>query len=166
MRQLVLLYLVQRLLFFTPVFMDYAQYTTPAWLAYVSLQGDDSDRAKARKEVLTGAKHCPLTLQYLGEETRFEMIVTTYFNDRLAVVLCFTRDFDEVSRSDYEESALVLSVNVPESPLRDDEFFVKTYSENEGVMEQLIEHGIIEFTGRYEASARQFPICRLCRRYE
>ena len=62
--------------------------------------------------------------------------------------------FDE---SNWESFATV-SINVPETRLGDDEFVFKTYSENEGFLEQMLAAGFVEMTGR---SADIGPICRL-----
>jgi hypothetical protein len=56
-----------------------------------------------------------------------------------------------------------LSVNLPEYPLADDEFIFKTYSGNEGLLEQMIAAGIVETTGRFAivGMAGLQPVCRL-----
>jgi hypothetical protein len=51
-----------------------------------------------------------------------------------------------------------VSVNVNGVPLEDGEFVFKTYSENEGLIEEMIRSGIVETTGRF---AEIGPICRL-----
>ena len=59
------------------------------------------------------------------------------------------------------EDFATLSVNIPEEPLSDGEFAFKTYSENEGLIEQFVAAGLIEFTGRYTRWPLGLPICRL-----
>jgi hypothetical protein len=56
-----------------------------------------------------------------------------------------------------------LSVN-PLASLADDEFVFKTYSENEGLLEELVAAGVVETTGRFVncGFAGPQPICRLC----
>ena len=60
------------------------------------------------------------------------------------------------------ELFLFVSVNLPDEPLDEGEFAVKTYSENEGLLEALIVCGAVVFTGRYTTELG-LPICRLCR---
>src|SRR5436190_9246155 len=56
------------------------------------------------------------------------------------------------------EFVATVSVNVPDVRLADDEFVFKTYSENEGIIEQLLAAGFVQMTGR---DADIGPICRL-----
>jgi hypothetical protein len=51
-----------------------------------------------------------------------------------------------------------VSINVEGLDLAKDEFVFKTYSENEGLREAMIEAGIVERTGRWAGVG---PICRL-----
>ena len=60
-----------------------------------------------------------------------------YPNGRLAVQL-----------TEHGEPFATVSVNIPEVPLARDEFFVKVYSENEGLLDELLRVGAIHFTGR------------------
>lgn len=71
-------------------------------------------------------------------------------NDRLAV-------FALTGGEHYTD----LSVNMPEEELATDEFVFKTYSENEGLFEQLVEAAAIHFTGRFTKNPMRLPICRL-----
>lgn len=74
-----------------------------------------------------------------------------YPNGRLAVQLTEGSDL-----------YATISVNLPEVPLLPGEFLVKTYSENEGLLEQLLRAGAIEFTGRtLNASLGLTPVCCL-----
>jgi len=41
------------------------------------------------------------------------------------------------------ESIAVATVNLPDSPLNDDEVFIKDYSENEGILSSLIANNIV-----------------------
>lgn len=51
---------------------------------------------------------------------------------------------------------------VPGTELADDEVIIKNYSENEGILDALIEAGIVEKTGRVVHSGFvTMPICRL-----
>ena len=73
----------------------------------------------------------------------------------------FVQLIDEGSSEDYA----TVSVNAG-SRLADDEFVFKTYSENEGILEELLVAGVVETTGRFVECgfAGQQPICRLLRK--
>ena len=55
------------------------------------------------------------------------------------------------------------SVNVAGVQLADDEFVFKTYSENEYLLDAMLEYGLVELTGRHAEAgfAGPQPICRL-----
>lgn len=75
-----------------------------------------------------------------------------YQNGRLAVqLLCDGEDY------------ATISVNLPGAPISPDEFVFKTYSENEGLFEELRRVGAIEWTGRTAGNTTigPLPICRL-----
>lgn len=59
------------------------------------------------------------------------------------------------------EPYTTLSINKPGLDLADDEFLFKTYSENEGLLEELLRVGAVELTGR---TTDLGPICRLAAR--
>jgi hypothetical protein len=56
------------------------------------------------------------------------------------------------------EPYATVSINVPGVPLSADEFVFKTYSENEGLLEAMLDAGVVELAGR---SVGLEPICRL-----
>jgi hypothetical protein len=64
------------------------------------------------------------------------------------------RLIDEADGEDYA----TVSVNVEGVTLEDDEFVAKTYTENEGLLEELLAAGVVELTGR---SCDVGPVCRL-----
>lgn len=78
-----------------------------------------------------------------------------YQNGRLAVQL--------VSQG---EGYATVSVNLPMESVGHDEFVFKTYSENEGLYEALLQAGVIEWTGRTAGTRTlgPLPICRLTER--
>ena len=81
-----------------------------------------------------------------------EIVTGRYQNGRLAVQLVC-----------HGEGYATVSVNLPMEPLGHDEFVFKTYSENEGLYEELLRTGVIEWTGR-TADTRTLgplPVCRL-----
>jgi len=54
------------------------------------------------------------------------------------------------------------SVNLPDEPMADNEIGIKDYSENEGMLEVLMEAGIVSKPDRYVASGWvHIPICKL-----
>jgi hypothetical protein len=56
----------------------------------------------------------------------------------------------------------VLTVNLPQNPLRHDEVFVKNYSENEGVVDALVKAGVAQPPHRWVMSGFvQIPVCTL-----
>lgn len=74
-------------------------------------------------------------------------------NDRLAIVLCDNTDGEMIA---------VATVNLPHSHLPDDHVFIKDYSENEGIMNILINAGIIDSPTLYVPSGYvQIPMCKL-----
>lgn len=82
------------------------------------------------------------------------IITDRYQNGRLAVQLLHNGE-------DYA----TVSVNLPTEQLSPDEFVFKTYSENEGLFEELLRVGAIEWTGRTAGSDTigPLPVCRLTR---
>jgi hypothetical protein len=54
------------------------------------------------------------------------------------------------------------TVNIPSEPLDDYEVIIKSYSENEGMLEALVSAGIVKETGRYVTTGYVIaPVCRL-----
>lgn len=79
-----------------------------------------------------------------------------YKNGRVALALVVA------SGRDKGEPYATATVNIPEVPLADNEAIVKDYSENAGMLEALIEAGIVEDTGRFVQSGFvQAPIVRV-----
>lgn len=76
-----------------------------------------------------------------------------YDNDRAALQL--------VERETQEPWARA-TVNVPDEPLESDEAFIKDYSENEGMLDALVEAGLARPTGRvvYQGHV-QIPVVKL-----
>lgn len=77
----------------------------------------------------------------------------TYSNGRIALELIHSKDGEPV---------LVATINIPEIFVAKDEVIIKNYSENEGVLELLINANIISKPLRMvESSFITAPICRL-----
>ena len=61
-----------------------------------------------------------------------------------------------------ETSIAVATVNVPEAKLEPDEVIIKDYSENEGMLDALVNAGIVEPTGvQLQVGFARCPIARL-----
>lgn len=91
-----------------------------------------------------------VTLTHFGRPVTVAVETARYANgNRLAVQL-----IDAADGSPYA----TVSVNVEGVALADDEFVFKTYSENEGLLEEMIAAGVVAPTGRMAAIG---PICRL-----
>jgi hypothetical protein len=77
--------------------------------------------------------------------------INTWTNQKVKGTLVFDEYYDgklAVQLYDEEGPCAKLSVNIEGLELPDDEFVAKTYSENEGLVEQFIEKGIFIDTGR------------------
>jgi hypothetical protein len=81
------------------------------------------------------------------------LTVLKYGNGRPALVLNDAEDGSQIA---------VASVNVPDLDLGDDEIVIKDYSENEGMLDALVEAGVIQDTGLRVASGYvDMPLCKL-----
>lgn len=72
--------------------------------------------------------------------------------ERLAIQLIDAGDFSPVATA---------TVNLPEVELADDEVIIKDYSENEGMLEALMEAGLVSAPVRHaEAGFVTVPVCK------
>lgn len=56
----------------------------------------------------------------------------------------------------------VATVNLPEASISDGEVAIKNYSENAGILQELVEQGVVSAPLRYESSGFvQIPICKI-----
>lgn len=64
---------------------------------------------------------------------------------------------------DSEGPVAVATINFPDEQLEEDEIIIKDYSENEGMLDSLIEAGIVSEPLRYTSSGyvNCIPICKL-----
>jgi hypothetical protein len=54
------------------------------------------------------------------------------------------------------------TINLPEIPLLPDEVIIKNYSENEGILDELLKAGIVEETGVFvQVGYNTCPICKI-----
>lgn len=92
------------------------------------------------------------SISYFGRTLSVHIETGSYPNGKLAVQL-----------SDDEGNSFMLSTNIWGVALASDEFVFKTYTENEGLLEQVVAHGDVELTGRFVPAgfAGPQPICRL-----
>lgn len=95
------------------------------------------------------------TIMILGKAYDGKFCFGRYGNKRLAVQI--------VGHDESEEMLARVSCNVPDAPVLCNEFVAKTYSENEGLVEQLVEKGLIEHTGKkvVVGYAGEQPIMRM-----
>ena len=76
-----------------------------------------------------------------------------YLNDRTAIMLIDADDGSPVA---------IASVNLPETAMDDDEIAIKDYSENDGILEILVENKIVSEPIRFVKSGYvEIPICKL-----
>ena len=96
-------------------------------------------------------KYYPLIMS--DEQVMVSVFKSNYLdNDRVAI---------ELMLEDGEPWA-VATVNMPEIPLAEDEVIIKTYSENEGVLECLLAANVVSKPLRYvPAGYTQVPIVKL-----
>ncbi len=85
-----------------------------------------------------------------------------YNNGRTALELVAAKDDPEHDIME-GEPICTATVNVPTVALGVDEVIIKDYSENQGILDALLDAGIVETTGRYvESGWVRMPICVLC----
>ena len=79
------------------------------------------------------------------------IVIGYYANGRIAIRLLDAQDNEPVA---------VISVNLPDKAMNDNEVFIKNYSENEGILECMIHYGIVSEPIRFVQSG--FVIIPLC----
>lgn len=91
-----------------------------------------------------------LKTKYIDEDVKF--VLAEYQNGGTALIAV----------SGYEQHKL--SVNLPSFPLPREYVFIKSYSENEGVLEALLELGIVTQVKAASVQSRyvSFPLCKIC----
>lgn len=92
---------------------------------------------------LTGGKVMYCNAKYV--KSKVEISLGAYLNGRLAIKLIDAQDGCPCA---------VATVNIPDYPLPEDEVIIKNWSENEGVLEFLIENGLVEDTGKVVSTGR------------
>lgn len=89
-----------------------------------------------------------ITVEYAG--CKCVVVKGRYSNGRVALTLVDEEDGGPVA---------VATINVPEIPLRDNEAFIKNYSENAGILNVLKRAGVIRKTGEmYQKDYVTLPI--------
>ncbi|MDB5352009.1 MAG: hypothetical protein JWN86_3256 [Planctomycetota bacterium] len=82
-----------------------------------------------------------------------DLIKHRYANGRTALELVDSQDGERVATA---------TLNLPNEPPAPDEVVIKSYSENETMLETLVNAGIVEPTGRVCVSGFiQAPVCRV-----
>jgi hypothetical protein len=89
------------------------------------------------------------SINFLGGSRDVDIETGRYPNDRLAVQLV-----------ENGEDFATVSVNLPDEAIDPNEFAFKNYSENDGLLEELVRAKVIELTGK-TTRAMLLPICRL-----
>jgi len=77
------------------------------------------------------------TVKFLQYNCR--VCITKYANDRIAIQLFDVEDNSSVATA---------SINLPDIKLEKDEVIIKDYSENKGLLQVLLDAGIVEKTGK------------------
>ena len=76
-----------------------------------------------------------------------------HHGERIALYLIDADDGEPVS---------TCTVNIPDEPLGEGEVLIKDYSENEGMVDFLVQEGVVERTGREVRSGYiSIPVCKL-----
>ena len=90
----------------------------------------------------------PIKANIEGEVIIFKL--TQYSTNKRIAIIAYT---------DKGESYAVLTLNIPDEPLEKDEFFVKTYSENEGFADVAFKTNMFIDTGK--RSKNNDPVWKL-----
>ncbi len=115
-----------------------------------SVDAYPSEARVARLPPFIMDEHRTETISHAGNRLTVSIHTGRYeHGDGLAVQL-----IDEADGLPYA----TVSVNVEGLTLKDDEFVFKTYSENEGLLEELRAAGVVEFAGQLTDFG---PVCRL-----
>lgn len=93
------------------------------------------------------------TVTIKNTETECVVFKSRYTNDRPALILI---------EAESGEQYCVASVNLPDDDIRDGEIAIKDYSENAGVLDALIDGGVVsEPIGYISSGFVDVPVCRL-----
>jgi hypothetical protein len=91
-------------------------------------------------------------MEFQGEQVTVDTS-RQYTNGRVAIQLISVED---------NEPYAVASVNVPDARLESDEVIIKDYSENEGMLEFLLQNNIVTLTDRkIQSGWVTMPVCKL-----
>lgn len=94
----------------------------------------------------------PILIEFAG--FKCHLVFRKYSNGRTAIEL--------IEEREPYESVAVATVNLPDEPLEADETAIKNYSENEGMLECLVDAAVISKPTRYAISGFvRIPICKL-----
>ena len=92
-----------------------------------------------------------------GEEISLMVNISNYSNDRPAIELLW----NDPEYNEWDTYAIA-TVNMPEVDLKPNEVLIKNYSENEGVLQFLVDNNIVVPTGKIvETGYVKLPICIL-----
>lgn len=85
-----------------------------------------------------------------GTYKNCHMLFGQYPNKRTAIQIQYN-----------DKPLMKATVNIPRAELKPDEVLIKNYSENEGILQVLIDAGVVEDTGQFEASG--YVIANVCK---
>jgi len=90
-----------------------------------------------------------------------ELVRRQYQNGRVALELVAWQNVPEQDIFEGEPVA-TCTVNLPQYPLAKDEVLIKDYSENEGMLQTLLDAGVVELAGRtVKTGFVVLPVCIL-----
>ena len=82
-----------------------------------------------------------------------EVVFAEYSNGRPAILLKDAEDGSPIATA---------TINLPEVPLRENQVIIKDYSENEGVLQALVDAGVVTDTGiKMQVGFAIAPLCEL-----
>lgn len=78
-------------------------------------------------------------MQVQFKQWHCNVVKTQYFNQRTLIILLDSETLNPITKA---------SVNLYDEPLNSDQVFIKNWSENEGILDVLVNAGIVEHTGK------------------
>ncbi len=97
-------------------------------------------------------------------EYECHIVKKSYSNGRLALQLMNAKSLKEPNYSMQlgTECIATVTINLPNEDIADDEIFIKNYSENEGMLEALLEANVISKPIKYvKIGFVEVPLCKI-----
>jgi len=92
----------------------------------------------------------PIVVIYKGEDLSLDFN-NQYFNNRQSI-----RGYDKERLPQ-----LIVTVNLPDEPLDNNQVFIKNYAENEGILECLVDYGIVKPISKIQIGYVTIDKCQL-----